>query len=948
MALNRLPPPNVAGTIPSFYSTDLGTSLEVPFSMNTMVNKTAVGGFQLRLKTTSTDIVLMNMESDNYTLNTEQMSVIFNLESIRNNLVTGNFYKVQIAYVDKESGVIGYYSTVAIVKYTSKPNIEIVGLNKQSVSSISTQRFIGTYSNIDSSEKVYQYRFILYNSLGNEIENSGWLLHNVQADDAITNSSDTHQFHHNILEDLSYYVQYQVKTNNGLELTTVKYNISLSLYTSAGLNLKLNAFLDYENARVKVEVAPLSLNIDPDTKEEIPTVLQGTYIITRTSSKDNFVFSETLQNNSMTMQITSTDVYSFYDYAVESGIEYRYHIQRYNNQNIFSQKVTSNLLTVFFEDIFLYDGEKQLRIRFNPQVSSFKAVVADSKKTTLGRQYPFIFRNGILNYKEFPISGLISYHADNDELFLSKTEWRTHITDSSKQMSTIQVFEPETDLTDTNFKYEKLFKLYALEWLNNGKIKLFKSPQEGNYIVRLTNVSLSPNQTVSRLLHTFSCTASEVAEYSLANLAQYSLVNSIEEDVTQEIVKIINIRDIYRKFYSEDTSPNKTEFLKKLAAYDFTEQQPCRKVRFLHQLSDGFLDQRKDTYGMIFEWGEQNFAIDRSGVAEIELDYYMTAPLRLLNATSDTKNTGYLELTIQQETEDALDSIYGTTTLPLFGYSIYGIHEEMEDVKNDKGLIVGQYSRNLFDEFNNNKSTISSIQLIKYSTVPLYKIGFAQTVEAEWEKIRNDLGLDIDPDYLFTNCCYIYREQRGVKEYWKWDGKELISVPDYGTKILFGDIEQDITVLQDKENVDFIASIPVKKDGTISLRVQNGVIAQVYGTQQVISYLVEQYDFFEISSKELAAYENFCMKLYNFRTIPERQIPQLTIAEKKNLYIFQDRAFVKIDSTQAESYASTTTIYTSAWPTVYSQAEIDEAWEAYMSAKLILDEQLTAYLGAQA
>lgn len=45
MALNRLPPPNVAGTIPSFYSTDLGTSLEVPFSMNTMVNKTAVGGF---------------------------------------------------------------------------------------------------------------------------------------------------------------------------------------------------------------------------------------------------------------------------------------------------------------------------------------------------------------------------------------------------------------------------------------------------------------------------------------------------------------------------------------------------------------------------------------------------------------------------------------------------------------------------------------------------------------------------------------------------------------------------------------------------------------------------------------------------------------------------------------------------------------------------------------
>ena len=33
----------------------------------------------------------------------------------------------------------------------------------------------------------------------------------------------------------------------------------------------------------------------------------------------------------------------------------------------------------------------------------------------------------------------------------------------------------ETDLTDTNFKYEKIFKLYVLDWLNNGNIKLFKS-----------------------------------------------------------------------------------------------------------------------------------------------------------------------------------------------------------------------------------------------------------------------------------------------------------------------------------------------------------------------------------------------------------------------------------------------------------------------------------------
>jgi hypothetical protein len=70
------------------------------------------------------------------------------------------------------------------------------------------------------------------------------------------------------------------------------------------------------------------------------------------------------------------------------------------------------------------------------------------------------------------------------------------------------------------------------------------------------------------------------------------------------------------------------------------------------------------------------------------------------------------------------------------------------------------------------------------------------------------------------------------------------------------------------------------------------------------------------------AYENYCMKLFNYKIIPKYDLSRLTIAEKKSLYIFQDRAFVKIDSTQAESYADTKTIYAPAWPTVYSDSEI--------------------------
>ena len=60
-----------------------------------------------------------------------------------------------------------------------------------------------------------------------------------------------------------------------------------------------------------------------------------------------------------------------------------------------------------------------------------------------------------------------------------------------------------TNLTNDNFGLEKLFKLKVLDWLNNGNPKLFRSSAEGSYIVRLTDVSLSPNEQLGNMIHTF-------------------------------------------------------------------------------------------------------------------------------------------------------------------------------------------------------------------------------------------------------------------------------------------------------------------------------------------------------------------------------------------------------------------------------------------------------------
>jgi hypothetical protein len=89
---------------------------------------------------------------------------------------------------------------------------------------------------------------------------------------------------------------------------------------------------------------------------------------------------------------------------------------------------------------------------------------------------------------------------------------------------TLGDYEDSTDISDRNVAKEKNFALFALSWLNNGEIKLFKSPNEGNYIVKLLNVSLSPFNGTGRMIHNFNCTADEVQDFNTTALLKYNLL----------------------------------------------------------------------------------------------------------------------------------------------------------------------------------------------------------------------------------------------------------------------------------------------------------------------------------------------------------------------------------------------------------------------------------------
>ena len=298
----------------------------------------------------------------------------------------------------------------------------------------------------------------------------------------------------------NYILTFQVTTINGYKLVK-EYNIHRGIRpnnTFTGQILVNQDAIAKENGYAKI-----SLSGD---------IIASNYILQRSNDLIHW-------DNLVEFTMSNTDSISkfvWYDKTVLHAETYYYALIQYtvnNNKRVYSERLLSLPITIEFEDLFLSDDSQQLCIRFDPKIANFKEIVLEQKVETLGGQFPFFLRNAVVHYKEFPISGLISYQMDSQEFFIS--------------LHTLELNDnqPSTNLTNNNIGAERHFKLKVLEWLNNGQPKLFRSPTEGNYIVRLTDITLSPNDTLGRMLHSFSATCCEIANCSIENLKKYKIFN---------------------------------------------------------------------------------------------------------------------------------------------------------------------------------------------------------------------------------------------------------------------------------------------------------------------------------------------------------------------------------------------------------------------------------------
>ena len=457
-----------------------GDDLKIPFDYGNAVSTSdieAIGRIIVRNLASNEQVMEQDVTIDNN---------IAICELISNQLQIGMFYKLQMCFKNRK-GEYGYYSEASVFKYVSN-NIEL---------SITTNgvQYIGSVNlQTSSEEKVYSYKFDLYNDADELIETSGIQYRQQNA------SEDIWEFNSPVFN--GYKIKYSIITINNYQNST---EMTVSLTNT---NLEINA--------------------------SVYTTSNDMIAITGTINNDNFISIEFYR--SIADMNDWQKIYTFYgnqgdiyyiDPSIEQGVQYDYAYRGWASGTTCTKikcLTTNKKAQVNFEDILLFDGERQLTIRFNPKISSFKSTILEQKIDTLGGQFPVFFRNGNVNYKEFQISGLISMLMDEHDFFIINLEEAKRENTPSKSVSIST--SKNTNLTSENYYNERQFKLEVLKWLNNGKPKLFRSAAEGNYIIRLMNVSLTPNDTLGRMLHTFSATAYEVAECNCINLKKYGIMKA--------------------------------------------------------------------------------------------------------------------------------------------------------------------------------------------------------------------------------------------------------------------------------------------------------------------------------------------------------------------------------------------------------------------------------------
>lgn len=541
MAINiNLYPPIVDTYAPAFL-VDSGTNKDICriyFTLSQFNTMEDIANIQVTVRSQYTnlsvldknkypsEIMITNIKEDTTKTSDDRYYIELNKTDIQGGKFEINqYYKVQMRFTHKDApaapsnqaldawlaaniNLFSEWSTVCLIRGISTPQLAVSGFTIEG-GEISWANYnpiiYGTLSfkNEEETEKLKSYQIKLYDENNNLLTDSRIQYTNT--------NSFSYGLNYNFVAGTKYKFTIECTTMN-LYSAIATYEFTTSTEESEILDFTFIAEADEDNGRVILTIR----------KSNITNGFTGELVLRRASNKTNFTIWEDLKTYKYKGATAIKE--TFNDMTIESGVWYKYYLQKRSNGVAASTKYIRTPIMVIFDDMFLTTKDRQLKIKFNPTVSSFKRTIQESRTDTLGSQFPFIRRNGHANYAQFPIGGLISFQIDESELFTSLEEL------FGEHLYLYTDYNDDHRITEANnIVYEKLFKDKVIEFLYSEQPKLFRSATEGNFIVKIMDASFSPNATLGRRIVSFTATAYEVAECNIDNFKKYDILEGNDE-----------------------------------------------------------------------------------------------------------------------------------------------------------------------------------------------------------------------------------------------------------------------------------------------------------------------------------------------------------------------------------------------------------------------------------
>lgn len=573
-------PPIVAASMPAFDVNSGRVRVYFTLSEYTSINRDNINSVHITVRRQSSNVNVLNSQSQiiQKAIIQDQTDKAFhryyieildsdikqdrnsNQENQTTNFNVNALYKVQLrlstqspspehnsGYYTNNPTTFSEWSTVCIIKPIIIPDYyiqELIPSNRISNTKPSEDeknnftynfaQFTGIYQQNDSTQQLKSWRLrLLKNSIpldeeGNIISiedqyvlaDSDWV--SASANNFISDT-DALSFECKLSYELKngqdYKLYFQIETKNGYTDSTL-YSFTQVLTAINAISGDLTTAINEEEGYIKVTFK--------STQN-----YGGNLALRRSDSEHGFANWTDLKN--FNPEDGKNPSFVYYDFTAQSGIFYKYLIQK---RDIRGRRGVPNYDKTQdrpagtmgeWEHAFLLETTgngnaikaKQLKLKYDFQISSYKTNISESKTDTIGSKYPFIRRNGNMYYRSFPCTGTITQFMDQCDLFTSKSKTLNGYQDAYDEFKG----QIGNYVTAYDYTYERKFREQVEEFLYNNKPKLYKSMQQGNIFIKLMDVSLTPKNELGRLIYTFSATAYEIDQPTLDTFNNYGLID---------------------------------------------------------------------------------------------------------------------------------------------------------------------------------------------------------------------------------------------------------------------------------------------------------------------------------------------------------------------------------------------------------------------------------------